>query len=63
MPEANKENSNLNPNRSTPPRVVSNNETDDLAEIDLMGLVTAVLRRWKLCAAICGVMIAAGLAY
>lgn len=28
-----------------------------------MGLVTAVLRRWKLCAAICGVMIAAGLAY
>ena len=63
MPEANKENSNLNPNRSTPPRVVSNNEVDDLAEIDLMGLVTAVLRRWKLCAAICGVMIAAGLAY
>ena len=63
MPEANKENSNLNPNRSTPPRVVSNNEADDLAEIDLMGLVTAVLRRWKLCAAICGVMIAAGLAY
>ena len=63
MPEANKENSNLNPNRSTPPRVVSNNEADDLAEIDLMGLVTAVLRRWKLCTAICGVMIAAGLAY
>lgn len=28
-----------------------------------MGLVTAVLRRWKLCTAICGVMIAAGLAY
>lgn len=28
-----------------------------------MGLVTAVLRRWKLCAAICGAMIAAGLAY
>ena len=28
-----------------------------------MGLVTAVLRRWKLCAAICSVMIAAGLAY
>ena len=34
-----------------------------MAEIDLLGLVTAVLRRWKLCAAICGVMIAAGLAY
>ena len=63
MPEANKENSNLNPNRSTPPRVVNNNEADDLAEIDLMGLVMAVLRRWKLCAAICGVMIATGLAY
>ena len=28
-----------------------------------MGLVTAVLRRWKLCTAICSVMIAAGLAY
>lgn len=63
MSEANEEISNLNPNRSTPPRVISNNEADDLAEIDLMGLVTAVLRRWKLCAAICGVMIAAGLAY
>lgn len=63
MPEANKENSNLNPNRSTPPRVVNSNEADDLSEIDLIGLVTAVLRRWKLCAAICGVMIAAGLAY
>ena len=34
-----------------------------MAEIDLLGLVTAVLRRWKLCVAICGVMIAAGLAY
>ena len=34
-----------------------------MAEIDLWGLVTAVLRRWKLCVAICGVMIAAGLAY
>ncbi len=34
-----------------------------MAEIDLLGLVTAVLRRWKLCAVICGVMIAAGLAY
>ena len=34
-----------------------------MTEIDLLGLVTAVSRRWKLCAAICGVMIAAGLAY
>lgn len=48
---------------TTPPRRTVNNEADDLAEIDLLGLVTAVLRRWKLCAAICGVMIAAGLAY
>lgn len=63
MSEATKENSNLNPNRSTPPRAINNNEADDLAEIDLMGLVTAVLRRWKLCAALCGVMIAAGLTY
>ena len=63
MSEVTKENSNLNPNRSTPPRVVNNNEAGDLAEIDLVGLVTAVLRRWKLCAAICGVIIAAGLAY
>ena len=46
-----------------PPRRTVDNEADDLAEIDLLGLVTAVLRRWKLCAAICGVMIAAGLAY
>ena len=42
---------------------VNNNDADDLAEIDLVGLLTAVLRRWKLCAAICSVMIAAGLAY
>ena len=48
---------------TTPPRRTVDNEADDLAEIDLLGLVTAVLRRWKLCAAICGVMIAAGLAY
>ena len=46
-----------------PPRRTVDNEADNLAEIDLLGLVTAVLRRWKLCAAICGVMIAAGLAY
>ena len=48
---------------TTPPRRVTDNDADDLAEIDLVGLVTAVLRRWKLCVAICGVMIAAGLAY
>ena len=48
---------------TTPPRSVTDNDTDDLAEIDLVGLVTAVLRRWKLCAAMCGVMIVAGLAY
>ena len=48
---------------TTPPRRPIDNEADDLAEIDLLGLVTAVLRRWKLCTAICSVMIAAGLAY
>ena len=42
---------------------MTDNDTDDLAEIDLVGLMTAVLRRWKLCAAMCGVMIVAGLAY
>lgn len=63
MSEVTRENHNLNADRSTPPRAVNNNDVDDLAEIDLVGLVTAVLRRWKLCAAICGVMIAAGLAY
>lgn len=46
-----------------PPRRTVDNEADDLAEIDLLGLVTAVLRRWKLCAAICCLMIASGLAY
>ncbi|MBO9158612.1 MAG: hypothetical protein J7E01_16675, partial [Escherichia coli] len=63
MSEVTRENHNLNANRSTPPRAVNNNDADDLAEIDLVGLVTAVLRRWKLCAAICSVMIVAGLAY
>ena len=63
MSEVTRENHNLNTDRSTPPRAVNNNDVDDLAEIDLVGLVTAVLRRWKLCVAICGVMIAAGLAY
>lgn len=63
MSEVTRENHNLNADRSTPPRAVNNNDVDDLAEIDLVGLVTAVLRRWKLCAAICSVMIAAGLAY
>ena len=63
MSEVTRENHHLNADRSTPPRVVNNNDADDLAEIDLVGLVTAVLRRWKLCAAICGVMMAAGLAY
>ena len=63
MPEINNEKNNQNLPRSTPPRTVNTTDADDLAEIDLLGLVTAVLRRWKLCAAICGVMIAAGLAY
>lgn len=63
MSEVTRENHNLNTDRSTPPRAVNNNDVDDLAEIDLVGLVTAVLRRWKLCAAIGSVMIAAGLAY
>lgn len=63
MTEINNEKNNLNLPRSTPPRTVNTTDDDDLAEIDLLGLVTAVLRRWKLCAAICGVMIAAGLAY
>lgn len=63
MSEVTRENHNLNADRSTPPRAVNNNDVDDLAEIDLEGLVTAVLRRWKLCAAICCVMIASGLAY
>ena len=38
-------------------------ETDDLAEIDLLGLMMAVLRRWKLCAGIVLAVVAAGLAY
>lgn len=63
MTEINNEKNNLNLPRSTPPRTINTTDADDLAEIDLLGLVTAVLRRWKLCAAICGVMIAAGLAY
>ena len=63
MSEVTRENHHLNADRSTPTRVVNNSDADDLAEIDLLGLVTAVLRRWKLCAAICSVMIAAGLAY
>ena len=63
MTEINNEKNNLNLPRSTPPRTVNTTDDDDLAEIDLLGLVTAVLRRWKLCAAICGVMIAAGWAY
>ena len=63
MSEVTRENHNLNTDRSTPPRAVNNNDVDDLAEIDLVGLVTAVLRRWKLCAAICCLMIASGLAY
>lgn len=63
MTEINNEKNNLNLPRSTPPRTVNTTDDNDLAEIDLLGLVTAVLRRWKLCAAICGVMIAAGLAY
>ena len=63
MTEINNEKNNLKLPRSTPPRTVNTTDADDLAEIDLLGLVTAVLRRWKLCVAICGVMIAAGLAY
>ena len=63
MTEINNEKNNLNLPRSTPPRTVNTTDADDLAEIDLLGLVTAVLRRWKLCVAICGVMIVAGLAY
>ena len=63
MTEINNEKNNLNLPRSTPPRTVNTTDAGDLAEIDLWGLVTAVLRRWKLCVAICGVMIAAGLAY
>lgn len=63
MTEINNEKNNLNLSHSTPPRTVNTTDADDLAEIDLLGLVTAVLRRWKLCVAICGVMIAAGLAY
>ena len=64
MTEIINEKNNLNLPRSTPPlRTVNTTDADDLAEIDLLGLVTAVSRRWKLCAAICGVMIAAGLAY
>lgn len=63
MTEINNEKNNLNLPRSTPSRAVNTTDADDLAEIDLLGLVTAVLRRWKLCVAICGVMIAAGLAY
>lgn len=62
MTEINNEKNNLNLPRSTP-RTVNTTDADDLAEINLLGLVTAVLRRWKLCVAICGVMIAAGLAY
>lgn len=64
MTEIINEKNNLNLPRSTPPlRTVNTTDADDLTEIDLLGLVTAVSRRWKLCAAICGVMIAAGLAY
>ena len=63
MTEINNEKNNLNLPRSTPSRAINTTDADDLAEIDLLGLVTAVLRRWKLCVAICGVMIAAGLAY
>lgn len=63
MTEINNEKNNLNLPRSTPPRAINTTDADDLAEIDLLGLVTAVLRRWKLCVAIFGVMIAAGLAY
>ena len=63
MSETYNEKNNLHQLRSTPPRVVNPDDADDLAEIDLLGLVMAVLRRWKLCAAICSVMIAAGLAY
>ena len=44
MSEVTRENHNLNADRSTPPRAVNNNDVDDLAEIDLVGLVTAVLR-------------------
>lgn len=63
MTEINNEKNNLNLPRSTPPRAINTTDADDLAEIDLLGLVTAVLRRWKLCAAICGGVIAVGLAY
>ncbi len=63
MTEIINEKNNLNLPRSTPPRTVNTTDADDLAEIDLLGLVTAVLRRWKLCAAICGVVIAAGMPY
>ena len=47
MSEVTRENHNLNDDRSTPPRAVNNNDVDDLAEIDLVGLVTAVLRRCR----------------
>lgn len=38
-------------------------ESDDLTEIDLLGLLVAVLRRWKLCAGIVLAVVAAGLLY
>lgn len=40
----------------------SDNE-DDVVEIDLFQLIQAVLKRWKLCATICGGAIALGLVY
>ena len=41
MTEINNEKNNQNLPRSTPPRTVNTTDADDLAEIDLLGLVTA----------------------
>lgn len=38
-------------------------DKDDRLEIDLVGLLDAVLKRWKLCAAVCGTTILLGLLY
>ncbi len=41
----------------------ANEEKSDLLEIDLVGLMKSVLKRWKLCAAICGTVTVLGLLY
>ncbi len=38
-------------------------EKNDLMEIDLVGLAKSVLKRWKLCAALCGTVVVLGLLY